>query len=79
MDEKRILSIQTLMKQTTEVQRQVLPFITKCLDEMDRAADSIDPKAVSNKYIYSLYLLLSELKVKQQSHEYVMKKYLLIL
>lgn len=50
MDEKRIISMQTLMKQTTDVQRQVLPFISKCLDEMDRAADSIDPNSVSINY-----------------------------
>ena len=48
MDEKRILSLQALMKQSSDVHRQVLPFISKCLDEMDRAADSIDPKSVSN-------------------------------
>ncbi|GFT47830.1 formin-binding protein 1-like [Trichonephila clavipes] len=48
MDEKRIICIQTLFKQTTEAHRQVLPFINKCLDEIDRAADSIDPKADSD-------------------------------
>ncbi|XP_035228082.1 formin-binding protein 1-like isoform X3 [Stegodyphus dumicola] len=54
MDEKRILSIQTFMKQMTDVQRQALPVINKCLDEINRAADSIDPKADSNIVIGKL-------------------------
>ncbi|XP_071040354.1 formin-binding protein 1 homolog isoform X2 [Parasteatoda tepidariorum] len=54
MEEKRILYFQTLMKNTTDVQRQVLPFISKCLDETDMAADSIDPKSDSNIVIGKL-------------------------
>ncbi|XP_054712717.1 formin-binding protein 1 homolog [Uloborus diversus] len=54
MDEKRIISFQNLMKQTTAVQRQVIPFINKCLDEIDQAADSIDPKEDCNIVIGKL-------------------------
>ncbi|XP_055947213.1 formin-binding protein 1 homolog isoform X1 [Argiope bruennichi] len=54
MDEKRIISVQAIFKQTTEAHRQVLPFINKCLDEIDRAADSIDPKGDSDVVVGKL-------------------------
>ncbi|KAG8194576.1 hypothetical protein JTE90_013315 [Oedothorax gibbosus] len=54
MEEKRIQCYQTLMRQTTDVQRNVLPFIHKCLDETDRASDSIDPTADSTIVIGKL-------------------------
>ncbi|XP_064458115.1 formin-binding protein 1-like isoform X2 [Ornithodoros turicata] len=43
MDERRSGCIQAYMKRTAEIHRQVLPIITKCLDGIVLAADSIDP------------------------------------
>jgi len=47
MEEKRIERVGLCMKTFAEVDRQVLPIVGKCLDGMTKAAESIEPKAVS--------------------------------
>lgn len=47
MEEKRIVRIGESMKTFAEVDRQVIPIIGKCLDEITRAAESINQKNVS--------------------------------
>ncbi|XP_038600912.1 formin-binding protein 1 isoform X17 [Tachyglossus aculeatus] len=44
MEEKRIVRIGESMKTYAEVDRQVIPIIGKCLDEIVKAAESIDKK-----------------------------------
>ncbi|XP_063172125.1 formin-binding protein 1 isoform X3 [Candoia aspera] len=44
MEERRIIRIGESMKTFAEVDRQVTPIIGKCLDEITKAVDSIDPK-----------------------------------
>ncbi|XP_075572179.1 formin-binding protein 1 isoform X1 [Pelecanus crispus] len=44
MEERRILRIGESMKTFAEVDRQVIPIIGKCLDEITKAAESIDHK-----------------------------------
>ncbi|XP_007901023.1 formin-binding protein 1 isoform X7 [Callorhinchus milii] len=44
MDERRIVRIGESMKTFSEVERQVLPIIGKCLDGITAAAESIDQK-----------------------------------
>lgn len=47
MEEKRIARLAVCMETYAEVDRQVLPIVGKCLDGMTKAAESIEPKAVS--------------------------------
>lgn len=47
MEERRIVRIGESMKTFAEVDRQVIPIIGKCLDEITKAAESIDHKNVS--------------------------------
>ncbi|XP_072421806.1 formin-binding protein 1 isoform X12 [Chiloscyllium punctatum] len=44
LDERRIVKIGESMKTFSEVDRQVIPIIGKCLDEITKAAESIDEK-----------------------------------
>ncbi|XP_063000933.1 formin-binding protein 1 isoform X11 [Elgaria multicarinata webbii] len=44
MEERRIVRIGESMKTFAEVDRQVIPIIGKCLDEITKAAESIDQK-----------------------------------
>ncbi|XP_055516052.1 formin-binding protein 1 isoform X3 [Leucoraja erinacea] len=44
LDERRIVRIGDSMKTFSEVDRKVIPIIGKCLDEITKAADSIDVK-----------------------------------
>ncbi|XP_032904976.1 formin-binding protein 1 isoform X9 [Amblyraja radiata] len=44
LDEKRIVRIGDSMKTFSEVDRKVIPIIGKCLDEITKAAESIDEK-----------------------------------
>ncbi|XP_054705051.1 formin-binding protein 1 isoform X21 [Grus americana] len=44
MEERRIVKIGESMKTFAEVDRQVIPIIGKCLDEITKAAESIDHK-----------------------------------
>ncbi|KAM6316312.1 formin-binding protein 1 isoform 4-T4 [Podargus strigoides] len=44
MEERRILRIGESMKTFADVDRQVIPIIGKCLDEITKAAESIDQK-----------------------------------
>lgn len=47
MEERRIVRIGESMKTFAEVDRQVIPIIGKCLDEITKAAESVDHKNVS--------------------------------
>lgn len=47
MEERRIVRIGESMKTFADVDRQVIPIIGKCLDEITKAAESIDHKNVS--------------------------------
>lgn len=49
MEEKRIERLGVCMKTFAEVDRQVLPIVGKCLDGMTKAAESIEPKTVSQQ------------------------------
>ncbi|XP_066466599.1 formin-binding protein 1 isoform X10 [Tiliqua scincoides] len=44
MEERRIIRIGESMRTFAEVDRQVIPIIGRCLDEITKAADSIDQK-----------------------------------
>ncbi|XP_064153649.1 formin-binding protein 1-like isoform X9 [Anguilla rostrata] len=48
MEERRVEQVGVCMKTFAEVERQVLPIVGTCLDEMSRAAESIQPKALLN-------------------------------
>lgn len=47
MEERRIVRIGESMKTFADVDRQVIPIIGKCLDEITKAAESVDHKNVS--------------------------------
>ncbi len=51
MEEKRIERVGESLKTFAEVDRQILPIIGKCLDEITQAAESIESKNVSNRLI----------------------------
>ncbi|XP_035197342.1 formin-binding protein 1 isoform X23 [Oxyura jamaicensis] len=51
MEERRIVRIGESMKTFAEVDRQVIPIIGKCLDEITKAAESIDHKNDSQMVI----------------------------
>ncbi|PKU30614.1 formin-binding protein 1 [Limosa lapponica baueri] len=51
MEERRIVRIGESMKTFAEVDRQVIPIIGKCLDEITKAAESIDHKSDSQMVI----------------------------
>ncbi|KAM9217975.1 formin-binding protein 1 [Leptosomus discolor] len=51
MEERRIVRIGESMKTFAEVDRQVIPIIGKCLDEITKAAESIDHKTDSQLVI----------------------------
>ncbi|XP_022599742.1 formin-binding protein 1 isoform X2 [Seriola dumerili] len=53
MEEKRIERIGLCMKTFADVDRQVLPIVGKCLDEMTKAAESIEPKTDSKQVVES--------------------------
>ena len=51
LEERRITCLQTYMKQTAQIENQVLPIITKCLEGVVSAAESIDPSEDSRLVI----------------------------
>ncbi|XP_028647301.1 formin-binding protein 1 isoform X11 [Erpetoichthys calabaricus] len=51
MEERRILRLGESMKTFAEVDRQVIPIVGKCLDEITKAAESIEPKSDSQLVI----------------------------
>ncbi|XP_024918427.1 formin-binding protein 1 isoform X17 [Cynoglossus semilaevis] len=53
MEETRIERIAVCMKTFSDVDRQVLPIVGKCLDGMTKAAESIEPKADSKQVVES--------------------------
>ncbi|XP_064163369.1 formin-binding protein 1 isoform X10 [Anguilla rostrata] len=53
MEERRIERVGESMKTFAEVDRQVLPIVSKCLDGMTKAAESIEPKSDSKQVVES--------------------------
>ncbi|XP_040013860.1 formin-binding protein 1 isoform X2 [Xiphias gladius] len=53
MEERRIDRIGVCMKTFSDVDRQVLPIVGKCLDGMTKAAESIEPKTDSKQVVES--------------------------
>ncbi|XP_062311451.1 formin-binding protein 1-like [Osmerus eperlanus] len=53
MEEKRIERMGVCMKTFAEVDRQVVPIVSKCLDGMTKAAESVDPKSDSGQVVES--------------------------
>lgn len=56
MEEKRIERMGDSLKTFADVDRQILPIIGKCLDEMTQSAESIDSKTVSDTHTQSINL-----------------------
>uniref|UniRef100_A0AAY4EZH8 Formin-binding protein 1 n=1 Tax=Denticeps clupeoides TaxID=299321 RepID=A0AAY4EZH8_9TELE len=54
MEERRIERVGDSMRSYAEVDRKVLPIISKCLDGMNKAAESIDPK-MDTKQVVETY------------------------
>lgn len=50
MEEKRVTKVQSLIMSSAEIERQVMPIISKCIDGMTAAAAIIDCKEVSFCY-----------------------------
>uniref|UniRef100_A0A4W4H2P7 Formin binding protein 1a n=1 Tax=Electrophorus electricus TaxID=8005 RepID=A0A4W4H2P7_ELEEL len=50
MEERRIERVGESMRSYAEAERKVLPIVTKCLDGMTKAAESIEPKMVVETY-----------------------------
>lgn len=46
MEERRVGRVRESMRVYCEVERKVLPIVSKCLDGMTKAAESIEPKMV---------------------------------
>ena len=46
LEEKRIKCIKNFFIKSVEVEREVLPIISQCLDCMEKSAESIDEKEV---------------------------------
>ncbi|KTG34859.1 hypothetical protein cypCar_00040675 [Cyprinus carpio] len=46
MEERRVGRVRESMRVYTEVEHKVLPIVSKCLDGMTKAAESIEPKMV---------------------------------
>jgi hypothetical protein len=53
LDEKRIKNIKNFMVQSVDIERNVFPIISKCLDGIVRAAEQIDEKEVGD-FIYKI-------------------------
>lgn len=47
MEERRIERIADAMRSSAEAERKVLPVVSRCLDAMMEAAESIHPRMVS--------------------------------
>jgi len=46
MDEKRINKVQQLIESSTDIERNVMPIMNKCIDGMAAAAQMIDCRQV---------------------------------
>lgn len=51
MEERRIERVGESMRCYAEAERKVLPIVSKCLDGITKAAESIEPKMVSEQVI----------------------------
>ncbi|UYV65959.1 FNBP1 [Cordylochernes scorpioides] len=51
MDERRTACLQNYFRQAAHVEKQVLPIVVKCLDDMMAAAEAVDPKTDSRLVI----------------------------
>jgi len=48
LDEKRVKNIKNFMIQSADIEKNVFPIISKCLDGIVKAAEQIDEKEVGN-------------------------------
>jgi hypothetical protein len=55
LDEKRIKNIKNFMIQSVDIERNVFPIISKCLDGIVRAAEQINEKEV-RYFVYKTFL-----------------------
>jgi hypothetical protein len=53
LDEKRIKNIKNFMIQSVDIERNVFPIISKCLDGIVKAAEQIDEKEVGD-FMYKI-------------------------
>lgn len=53
LDEKRIKNIKNFMIQSVDIERNVFPIISKCLDGIVRASEQINEKEVG-EFIYKI-------------------------
>ncbi|XP_056628454.1 formin-binding protein 1a isoform X2 [Triplophysa dalaica] len=53
MEERRVGRVRESMRVYCEVERKVLPIVSKCLDGMTKAAESIEPKMDSKQVVES--------------------------
>uniref|UniRef100_A0A671N4Y0 Formin-binding protein 1-like n=1 Tax=Sinocyclocheilus anshuiensis TaxID=1608454 RepID=A0A671N4Y0_9TELE len=53
MEERRVGRVRESMRVYTEVEHKVLPIVSKCLDGMTKAAESIEPKMDSKQVVES--------------------------
>jgi len=51
MDEKRINKVQQLIESSTDIERNVMPIMSKCVDGMATAAQMIDCKQVRSTHV----------------------------
>lgn len=65
LDEKRIKNIKNFMVQSADIERNVFPIISKCLDGIVRAAEQIDEKEVGNLIRTSRIPLIWMLRVQK--------------
>jgi hypothetical protein len=68
LDEKRIKNIKNFMVQSAEIEKNVFPIISKCLDGIVRAAEQIDEKEVGN-LIYKNHNTVSSFNLDADSPE----------
>lgn len=51
MEERRIERVGEAMRLSAEAERKVLPVVSRCLDAMMDAAESIQPRMVSSEWV----------------------------
>lgn len=57
MDERRTVKLGETYRSFAEVERKVIPIISKCLEGMVTAAKNVDERKVYSKYYYSYITL----------------------
>ncbi|XP_016145996.1 formin-binding protein 1-like [Sinocyclocheilus grahami] len=65
MEERRVGRVRESMRVYTEVEHKVLPIVSKCLDGMTKAAESIEPKMLTGRMCL---LFVSSAKSPSSAH-----------